>query len=211
MDKAQRFTGVAAVVAVWALLLTAVRLAGFDLLGEYPLSYLGTRPESAVLFTLGLVVPALLLTAFHGYVRTRFPVSIGFSIAMLVGLAGQMVAAFVPIGGDPTMHRLHTISALILGASLPLLMWRFAVTQTRALAPPHVRLRLGRGRRLHRRLRPLRPQRSRRWPRSSPAPCSTSGSWPSRIAATLASRRPMLLVARKDLSGPSARQERARA
>ncbi|MGH9278151.1 MAG: hypothetical protein ACRD12_08595, partial [Acidimicrobiales bacterium] len=101
----------------------------FDLLGAYPLSHLGSRPESAVLFTLGLAVPAILLTVFHGYVRSQYPVSPGFSVAMLAGLAGQGVAAFVPIGGDATLHRIHTVSALALGASLPLLMWRFAAAQ----------------------------------------------------------------------------------
>ncbi len=129
MRRSLRYTGVAAVVTVWTTLLAATALTGFDLLGEEPLSYLGTQSQSAVLFTLGLAVPALLLTAFHQHLRGRFPVSSGFSLAMLAGLAGQMVAAFVPIGGDPAVHRVHTTSALLLGASLPLLMWRFAAGQ----------------------------------------------------------------------------------
>ncbi|MGH9226994.1 MAG: DUF998 domain-containing protein [Acidimicrobiales bacterium] len=124
-----RYTGVAAVTAVWTLLLTATARSGFDLFGEQPLSYLGTQAPSAVLFTVGLAVPALLFGAFHQYVRREFPVSSYFSVAMLSGLAGQMVAAFVPIGGDAIAHRVHTISALVLGASLPLLMWRFAAGQ----------------------------------------------------------------------------------
>jgi hypothetical protein len=124
-----RYSGVAAVVTVWTTLLTATLVSGFDLLGDDPLSYLGTRPRSAALFTGGLAATATLLTLFHRHVRTRFPVSVGFSLAMLVGLAGQMVAAFVPIGGDPTAHRIHTTCALVLGISLPLLMWRFAAAQ----------------------------------------------------------------------------------
>ena len=127
--NALRYTGVAAVVTVWTTLLTATVVSGFDLLGEDPLSYMGTQPRSAALFAAGLLVPAVLLTAFHHHVKGRYPVSAGFSVAMLVGLAGQTVAAFVPIGGDPTAHRIHTVSALILGASLPLLMWRFAAGQ----------------------------------------------------------------------------------
>ena len=129
MRRAHQYTGVAAVAAVWTTLLAATAVTGFDLFGEEPLSYLGTRPRSAVLFTVGLAAPALLLTAFHQYLRGRFPLSPGFSLAMLAGLAGQMVAAFVPIGGDPAVHRVHTTSALVLGASLPLLMWRFAAAQ----------------------------------------------------------------------------------
>jgi hypothetical protein len=124
-----RYSGVAAVITVWATLLAATAASGFDLLGPDPLSYLGTVPPSAGLFTIGLASTALLLVAFHGYVRRHHPVSPGFSLIMLAGLAGQMVAAFVPIGGDPTAHRIHAWCALVLGASLPLLMWRFAVAQ----------------------------------------------------------------------------------
>ncbi|MDQ4133136.1 MAG: hypothetical protein M3179_08035 [Actinomycetota bacterium] len=129
MRPSLRHAGFAAVFVVWATLLAAVARTGFDLFGEHPLSYLGTEPRSAVLFTAGLAVSALLLIGFHHYLRARFVVSAGFSLAMLAGLAGQLVAAFVPIGGDPDLHRVHTISALALGASLPLLMWRFAAGQ----------------------------------------------------------------------------------
>lgn len=131
MRRSLQYTGVAAVVTVWATLLAATAVSGFDLLGEDPISYLGSESRSAALFTVGLAIPALLLTAFHQYVRGRYPVSAGFSLVMLVGLAGQMVAAFAPIGGDPAVHRIHTTSALILGVSLPLLMWRFAAAQPR--------------------------------------------------------------------------------
>ncbi len=129
MHRVLRFTGLAAVVVIWTALTVATAVGDFDLLGKDPLSYLGTRSPSAALFTIGLATAAVLLTAFHGYVRSRYPVAGGFSLAMLAGLAGQMVAAFVPIGGDPAVHRIHTTCALVLGLSLPLLMWRFAAGQ----------------------------------------------------------------------------------
>ncbi|MDQ4068491.1 MAG: hypothetical protein M3203_03285 [Actinomycetota bacterium] len=119
----------AAVAVLWSSMLAAAAAAGFDLLGAEPLSYLGTRPPSAVLFTGGLVAAAVLLVVFHEHLRDRYPVAPGFSAAMLAGLAGQLVAAVVPIGGDPGVHRVHTGSALLLGASLPVLMWRFAAAQ----------------------------------------------------------------------------------
>lgn len=129
MDRSLRRAGVAGVVTIWAALFAGSVLAGFDLLGPLPLSYLGTRPRSAAFFTFGLAVSAVLFIAFHQYVRDAYRVSSGFSTAMLVGMAGQLVAAFVPIGGDPTVHRIHTTSALVLAASLPILMWRFAAAQ----------------------------------------------------------------------------------
>jgi hypothetical membrane protein len=127
--RSLRWTGVAAIVTVWTTLLTATAVSGFDLLGDDPLSYLGTQPRSAALFTAGLLLPAVLLTAFHHHVRGRYRVSTGFSVAMLVGLVGQVIAGVVPIGGDSVAHSVHTASALVLGVSLPLLMWRFAAAQ----------------------------------------------------------------------------------
>lgn len=128
-NRSLRYLGVAAVTTAWTTLLTAAAVSRFDLLGPEPLSYMGTDARSAVLFTIGLAVPAVLFAAFHFDIRRRYPVSTGFSVVMLAGLAGQMVAAFVPIGGDPTAHRIHTTCALALGISLPLLMWRFAAAQ----------------------------------------------------------------------------------
>jgi Protein of unknown function (DUF998) len=129
MTLRRRETGLAAVVVLWTTLAAGSLLAGFDLLGERPLSHLGTEGASALLFSAGLAMAAVLLVGFHNYVRERFPVSPTFSVAMLVGMAGQLVAAVVPIGGDGLAHRVHTTSALVLGASLPVLMWRFAAAQ----------------------------------------------------------------------------------
>lgn len=129
MASSLQYTGVGAVATIWTTLAAAAALTGFNLVGEHPISYLGTEAGSAGLFTIGLLVSAVLLMAFHRHVRSRYPVGRGFSLVMLAGLAGQVVAAFVPIGGDPGTHRIHTTSALVLGISLPLLMWRFAAGQ----------------------------------------------------------------------------------
>ena len=124
-----RFTGLFAVGTLWLSLGVGSALAGFDLLGHRPLSHLGVRPSSDLLFSAGLAAAAVLFIAFHGYVRWRFPTSLGFSVAMVGGMAAQVVAAFVPVEGSALDHRVHTVSALALGASLPLFMWRFAAAQ----------------------------------------------------------------------------------
>lgn len=129
MGRLNQYAGVAAVATLWGTLASAAVLAGFDLLGPDPLSELGTQERSAGLFAVGLAVPAVLLTLFHQEVRRRLPTGTGFSAAMLVGMAGQTVAAFVPLNGPAGSHRVHTTSALVLGASLPVLMWRFAAGQ----------------------------------------------------------------------------------
>lgn len=124
-----RYSGVAAVVVLWTTLSVGSAGAGFDLLGERPLSYLTEEPEAGLLFGAGLVLAAVLLVGFHRYVRSRYRVTPSFSWVMLVGLAGQVVAGLVPIGGDGVAHAVHTNSALVLGASLPVFMWRFAASQ----------------------------------------------------------------------------------
>lgn len=124
-----RFSGVAAITVLWVTLVAGARVSGFDLLGDRPLSYLGTRPPSALLFRGGLLVSAALFVAFHGHIRRRHPVGSGFTSAMLLGQAGQVVAALVSIAGNGVAHSVHTASALVLGASLPVLMWRFAAGQ----------------------------------------------------------------------------------
>ncbi|MBW3548408.1 MAG: hypothetical protein KY452_09785 [Actinobacteria bacterium] len=129
MSRLFRYAGVAAVTVLWVSLGAGTLLTGFDLLGERPLSYLGSQDRSAVLFSGGLLVGALALVAFHRHLRARYRVTALFSAAMLAGLAGQAVAALVPIAGDGPGHRVHTTAALVLGASLPLLMWRFAASQ----------------------------------------------------------------------------------
>lgn len=129
MLRPLRLSGVVAVTTLWTTLLAATAVSGFDLLGDDPLSYLGSDARVAGLFTVGLVVSALLLASFHQFVLDRYPVAPGFSAAMLTGLVGQLVAAVVPIGGGPVVHRVHTVSALVLGISLPVLMGRFAAGQ----------------------------------------------------------------------------------
>jgi len=124
-----RYAGLAAVTVLWSTVGGASLLTGFPLLGRRPLSWLAADRAGAVLFGTGLAVGALALVVFHGYLRGRYPVGRGFSFAMLAGLAGQVVAAVVPIDGGPAANSLHTAAALTLGLSLPLLMWRFAVAQ----------------------------------------------------------------------------------
>lgn len=129
MTRLLRYAGLAAVTTLWTTIGAGTLLTGFDLFGERPLSYLGTRQPSAVLFSGGLLGGAVALVAFHRHVRSRYPVTTLFSAALLVGLVGQVVAALVPIGGNGVGHQVHTRAALVLGASLPLLMWRFAASQ----------------------------------------------------------------------------------
>lgn len=131
MDVARlRWTGLAAVAALWTTLATAATLARFDLLGNRPLSHLVASPAAAHLFAAGLAGSAVLFLAFHAWVRDRYPASASFSAAMVGGMVAQLVAAVVPVEGAGALAgRVHTVAALVLGGSIPVLMWRFAAAQ----------------------------------------------------------------------------------
>jgi len=120
---------VAAVAILWATV--AVGLASTDLsfLDDRPISYLGTDDRTVMLFGVGLVVAAVLLAAFSVFVRAAFNPAPAFLAASLVGLVGQVVAAIVPISGSGAPHAVHTAGGIVLGLSLPVLMWRFAAGQ----------------------------------------------------------------------------------
>ncbi len=124
-----RLSGVLAVAIVWSTLLLGTARAHLDLLGPRPLSDLARHAPSALLFDAGVAAAAVLFMVFHGSLRQRYRMGLSFSVVMLVGMTGQLVAAVVPLGGAGGANEVHVWSALILGASLPLLMWRFAAAQ----------------------------------------------------------------------------------
>lgn len=128
-DELRRSAGLGAVAVLWGTLGAAALLSGFPLLGERPLSWMVADRATSVPFRGALLAAALLLAVFCLHVRGRYPVGRGFTFAMLGGMAMQAVAALVPIDGGPTANRVHTVAALALGVSLPVLMWRFAVAQ----------------------------------------------------------------------------------
>lgn len=113
---------------LWATQLLAISFAGFDLTGDEPLSELANT-ATGWLFSVGLAGAAVLFLVFVGYLRRAFPVGMGFSVAMTVGMVGQLIAGLLPIGGGGWVSEVHVMSALILGASIPVLMWRFAADQ----------------------------------------------------------------------------------
>ena len=124
-----RYAGLAAIALLWSSLGAGSLRSDFPLLGPKPLSWLAADSSVALLYGVGLAGGAVLFLVFLRYVTARFPAGRSFRVAMVIGMAGQAVAAVVPIHGDALAHGAHTVAALTLGASLPVLMWRFAVKQ----------------------------------------------------------------------------------
>ena len=115
--------------ALWSTQAVVILAADFDVMGRRPLSYLATTSEIGFLFGVGLVVSAVLFVAFQWHLLHRYRLGVTFAMTMLVGMASQLIAGVVPIGGAGAASRVHVAAALTLGASIPLLMWRFAADQ----------------------------------------------------------------------------------
>lgn len=124
-----KWAGIAAVAVLWSTQAVLIVALDFDLVGDRPLSYLALEGDIRFLFGLGLMVSAVLFVTFLNYLRCQYLLGVVFSVTMLVGMGGQFVAGVVPIGGTGTASRVHVTAALILGASIPILMWRFAADQ----------------------------------------------------------------------------------
>ncbi len=121
-----RYAGAAAVATLWVCVSVGMYRTGLGFFGDRPISYLGTDPRSAMVFRGGLLLAAGLMAGFAWFVFDWFAARRSFLVAFVVGLVGQVVAAVVLLSGPGASHAVHTAGGLVLGASLPILMWRFA-------------------------------------------------------------------------------------
>ncbi len=116
----------AAVVVLWTSVCAGMLATGLGLFDEEPISYLATDPQGAALFRGGLLVASVLLVAFAGFVWRAWSPARGFLAAFLTGQVCQVIVAVVPIDGPGADHAVHTTAGIVLGLSLPVLIWRFA-------------------------------------------------------------------------------------
>lgn len=121
-----RWSGLLAVVVLWCGIGVAAVRTGFPLTGELPLSRLANDPRADPLFGASLVVAAVSFIAFCGFLTRRDHVGRTFTVVMVIAMVGQAIAGIVPIGPEGQSDRVHVIAALILGASIPVFLWRYA-------------------------------------------------------------------------------------
>jgi len=125
-----RWAGVAAIAVIWGGVGASVLRARFPLTGALPLSRLAEDGRSSALFGPTLVVAALLFLAFGADVAHRYRVRLDFAVLFVAGMVGQLVAGVVPIGPAGTSDPVHVSAALVLGAAIPVFLWRFAASQS---------------------------------------------------------------------------------
>ncbi len=125
MDRL-RYAGLGAVATLWVCVGAGMYRTGLGFSDERPVSYLGTDSRSVLLFSGGLVLAALLVAGFAWFVWERFDAPDSFLAVTLIGLVGQVIAAVVPLEGHGVGRAVHAVGGIVLGLSLPALMWRFA-------------------------------------------------------------------------------------
>jgi len=121
-----RYAGVGAVAVLWVTVIVGMRRVGLGWSDDRPVSYLGDDPATRTLFRAGLLAAAVLFVVFAICLDRRHRVGRGFLAAFLVGQAGQVVVALVPLDGPGAARAVHTTAGIVLGLSLPVLMWRLA-------------------------------------------------------------------------------------
>ncbi|MDQ6927500.1 MAG: DUF998 domain-containing protein [Actinomycetota bacterium] len=127
-----RYAGIAAVAILWASIGFGMLRTGLGFFEDRPISYLGTDPKTELLFTSAMLASAVLFAAFYFFVYDWYSSSPSFLAVGLVGLVGQVVAGIVPLSGPGASHTVHATGGIVVGLSLPLLMWRFAASQPRS-------------------------------------------------------------------------------
>ena len=135
-----RIAGPGGVLVLWAGVSTSLILAHMSIVAPRPLSYLGINPRTALVFNISLFVASLFFLAFFRYVYRNFSTSRSFAVAFIVGQFCQMIVAIVPVQGSGHSHAIHTAAGLTLGISLPIVIWRFAKSQTAPTLRRYARL-----------------------------------------------------------------------
>ncbi|MDQ3065390.1 MAG: hypothetical protein M3Q36_03930 [bacterium] len=129
LDRVLGFSGIIGIVVLWATILIGMSISGLKLIDSRPFSSLGVDPQTASLFSTGLIISAALFSIFGFFLQRKFAVKSKFLMYLLIGQAGQVVAALAPYGSDSRYKTLHTLAAFTLALSLPILIRSFAYSQ----------------------------------------------------------------------------------
>ncbi len=125
-----RYLGAVTVFILWTSILVGIRSKGLDIFGTSPLSSLGTDMRSELWFSVGLILAAVTCVLFALSLKQSYTLTRGFWVALLIGQTGQVVAAITPHGGKQPLGTIHTVVAMTLAFSVPIMLFYFARAQT---------------------------------------------------------------------------------
>jgi uncharacterized membrane protein len=119
-------SGVIGVVVLLSSIAIAMRRAHLGFIDNRPISYLGLYPNTRMLFSVSLIVSAILFIAFGFYVRRRYDVRYSFLGYFVIGQICQIIVALVPDKAGSSIRIVHTIAGFTLAFSLPFLIRELA-------------------------------------------------------------------------------------
>lgn len=105
--------------------------AGLGFIDSRPISYLGIDPATARLFSVSLVVSAVLFISFGYYIRRTYHIQNKFLGYLIIGQIGQIIAAVTPYGHRQPFKFIHTIAAFVLAFTLLFLIREFTHSQNK--------------------------------------------------------------------------------
>ena len=127
-QKIIRFTGILAILILYIGIIYGLFSINLHLFSSRPISYLGVDHRTMYLFRTTLILAAIFMIIFGLQVKKVFQSSSSFILILIFGQICQIITALLLDNGST--KSLHSLTAFALAFSLPLLMWRFTVSQS---------------------------------------------------------------------------------
>ncbi len=128
--RLQLYSGILGIFVIWTGIIIGMSRVHLGLLDSRPISYLGVNTASRSVFSLCLILSALLFFAFGYYINSKFKIKNKFLLYFTIGQIAQIIAAVVPDTNNSPYKIVHTVAAFILAISLPFLIREFARSQS---------------------------------------------------------------------------------
>lgn len=128
-NKFISLSGIFGIVILWTGVGISMLIAHLHFIDTRPISYLGIDSRTSQLFSVTLILSAILFIIFGYFVRASYKVKAPFLVFLIIGQLGQLITAVSPYGHREPMRFIHTIAAFTLAFSLPFLINTFRLSQ----------------------------------------------------------------------------------
>ncbi len=123
-----KYSGILGIGVLWLSVGVSLFITRFNVLGNSPISYLGTYPQTKYIFNTGLILASVLLLTFAYHIRHKLAVSKAFLAVFTLGQVCQIIVALTPYTSKTILRPIHIISGFVLAITLPLSIGLFAKT-----------------------------------------------------------------------------------
>jgi hypothetical membrane protein len=122
LKKLWLYSGLGGVLILISGVVWAMRRAHLGLIDPRPISYLGLYSNTKLIFSVSLIVSALLFIIFGLYVARIYRVRRLFLACYIIGQICQIIVAVIPDRSGSSLKIVHTVAGFTLAVSLPFLM-----------------------------------------------------------------------------------------